>query len=65
MGGEGVVHLAGLEPATYGLEVRCSIRLSYRCIYLYRLYCTRTLEEVNVSRCYHTIYVNGARPAPP
>ena len=45
-----VVHLAGLEPATYGLEVRCSIQLSYRCIYLYRLYCTRTLEEVNVSR---------------
>ena len=26
----GVARLAGLEPATYGLEVRCSIQLSYR-----------------------------------
>ena len=25
-----LVRLAGLEPATYGLEVRCSIQLSYR-----------------------------------
>jgi RNA polymerase sigma-32 factor len=25
-----MVRLAGLEPATYGLEVRCSIQLSYR-----------------------------------
>ena len=25
-----LVRLAGFEPATYGLEVRCSIRLSYR-----------------------------------
>ena len=25
-----MVRLAGLEPATYGLEVRCSIHLSYR-----------------------------------
>ncbi len=25
-----VVRLAGFEPATYGLEVRCSIHLSYR-----------------------------------
>ena len=24
-----VVRPAGLEPATYGLEIRCSIRLSY------------------------------------
>src|SRR5438876_8513970 len=28
--GEGVVRLAGIEPATLGLEVRCSIQLSYR-----------------------------------
>ena len=28
-----VVRLAGFEPATYGLEVRCSIHLSYRRIY--------------------------------
>jgi hypothetical protein len=25
-----VVRLAGVEPATLGLEVRCSIQLSYR-----------------------------------
>ena len=25
-----MVRLAGLEPATYELEVRCSIQLSYR-----------------------------------
>jgi hypothetical protein len=25
-----MVRLAGLEPAAYGLEVRCSIQLSYR-----------------------------------
>ncbi len=25
-----MARLAGFEPATYGLEVRCSFRLSYR-----------------------------------
>ncbi len=25
------MHLAGFEPATDGLEIRCSIQLSYRC----------------------------------
>ena len=25
-----MARLAGLEPAAYGLEVRCSIQLSYR-----------------------------------
>ena len=28
-----MVRLAGFEPATYGLEVRCSIQLSYRRIF--------------------------------
>ena len=28
-----LVRLAGFEPATYGLEVRCSIQLSYRRIF--------------------------------
>ena len=30
-----VAHPAGLEPATYALEVRCSIQLSYGCILFY------------------------------
>ena len=30
MSGMGLVRLAGFEPAAYGLEVRCSIQLSYR-----------------------------------
>ncbi len=28
-----MAHLRGVEPLTHGLEVRCSIQLSYRCIY--------------------------------
>ncbi len=28
--GKNVARLRGLEPLTYGLEVRCSIQLSYR-----------------------------------
>ena len=28
-----MVHLGGFEPPAHGLEVRCSIQLSYRCIY--------------------------------
>jgi hypothetical protein len=27
-----LVHLGGVEPPAHGLEVRCSIQLSYRCI---------------------------------
>ncbi len=33
-----LVRLAGFEPATYGLEVRCSIQLSYRRTYLWHVY---------------------------
>ena len=29
-----MVRLVGFEPTTYGLEVRCSIQLSYRRMYL-------------------------------
>ena len=28
-----MAHLRGVEPLTHGLEVRCSIQLSYRCIW--------------------------------
>jgi hypothetical protein len=30
-----VVHQAGFEPATDGLEIRCSIQLSYWCVNLF------------------------------
>ena len=29
----GLAHLGGFEPPAHGLEVRCSILLSYRCLY--------------------------------
>ena len=28
-----LVHLGGFEPPAHGLEVRCSILLSYRCLW--------------------------------
>ena len=28
-----LAHLGGFEPPAHGLEVRCSILLSYRCLY--------------------------------
>jgi hypothetical protein len=31
-----LVGAAGLEPATLGLEIRCSIRLSYAPMFLFR-----------------------------
>ena len=37
-----MVRLAGFEPATYGLEVRCSVQLSYRR--------TPDLESLNTTR---------------
>src|SRR5699024_7948758 len=30
-----MAHLGGLEPPTHGLEIRCSIQLSYRCIFFF------------------------------
>ena len=33
-----MARLAGFEPATYGLEVRCSIQLSYRRIFFNQLF---------------------------
>ena len=32
-----LARLAGFEPATYGLEVRCSIQLSYRRIFVFNV----------------------------
>jgi hypothetical protein len=32
-----VVHQAGFEPATDGLEIRCSIQLSYWCVNLFNI----------------------------
>jgi hypothetical protein len=43
-----MVRPAGFEPATYGLEVRCSIQLSYeRLIFLY--YCTSYYQHSTIS----------------
>ena len=66
-------HYGGGTGSTPGRGRTCNLRirspllypLSYRCIYLYRLYCTKTLELVNVSRCYHTVYVWRGGPAHP
>ncbi len=33
-----MVHSEGFEPPTHGLEVRCSIQLSYECIILLNTY---------------------------
>jgi hypothetical protein len=41
-----LVRLAGFEPATYGLEVRCSIQLSYR-----RKGIKKFLDTICVSVC--------------
>ena len=30
-----MVHLGGFEPPAHGLEVRCSILLSYRCLLVF------------------------------
>lgn len=34
-GGVRLVHQAGFEPATDGLEIRCSVQLSYWCVKVY------------------------------
>ena len=41
-----MVRLAGLEPATYGLEVRCSIQLSYRRLTVKVIYSTYFDESI-------------------
>ena len=40
---------AGLEPATYGLEIRCSIQLSYGRKYLYKKNAWKNLSHTNFS----------------
>ncbi len=39
----GLAHPAGIEPATYGLEIRCSVQLSYGCPIAYHssIFCPR------------------------
>jgi hypothetical protein len=42
-----MVRLAGFEPAAYGLEVRCSIQLSYRRtskIFRYHMFACMSIE---------------------
>lgn len=45
-----VVRLAGVEPATLGLEVRCSIQLSYRRTPTYDTPTTATWTQLGLSR---------------
>jgi hypothetical protein len=46
---KGLARLAGFEPATYGLEVRCSIQLSYR-----RVVFSQTVEHELLLRFINT-----------
>jgi hypothetical protein len=54
MVGNDVVRLVGLEPTTYGFEIRNSIQLSYRRIYIFkRIYVSiayRFLSDCPVQR---------------
>ncbi len=43
-----MVRLAGFEPAAYGLEVRCSIQLSYRRtnkMVFYQIFCALSTKN--------------------
>ena len=46
-----MARLAGFEPATYGLEVRCSIQLSYRRFFLSSYFAE--IKTGPVSHCTH------------
>ena len=41
-----MVHQAGFEPATDGLEIRCSIQLSYWCVKLITLLAARAAHRL-------------------